>query len=74
MKSIGLGERLVSVGPFYIKVFCVLNLDTFSVQFRLLVCTFLPCMVQLIIQHVISMAAVILLYLLPYSYSVLRFS
>jgi len=31
-------------------------------------------MVQLIIQHVISMAAVILLYLLPYSYSVLRFS
>jgi len=40
MKSMGLGERLVSVGPFYFKVFCVLNLDTFSVQFRLLVCTF----------------------------------
>jgi hypothetical protein len=30
----------VSVGPFYFKVFCVLNLDTFSVQFRLLVCKF----------------------------------
>jgi len=40
MKSMGLGERLVSVGPLYVKVFCVLNLDMFSVQFRLLVCRF----------------------------------